>query len=203
MKKNLCMLTVVLLFSCFQLAVADSQSLTWKLPTQLTDFNTKLTFQVDSTWHMVHGVSSGIHGSVHQDGGLFGIDVDIPVGRLDTDNSSRDERLREIMQEKKFHNISFHSNHILSCTSAMVMRDGVCETNIEGKLKMLSTEKAISVPIHIEYNRGKNTFEIDGHTKFLWPDFGIEDPSIFIASVDPDVEIFFHTTIPAEQKEAE
>ena len=42
-----------------------------------------------------------------------------------------------------------------------------------------------------------------GKTRFLWREFGIEDPRIFIASVNPNVEINFHTTIPAERKEAE
>ena len=42
---------------------AETKLASWNLPVELTDKNTTVKFEVDSTWHMVHGTTAHISGN--------------------------------------------------------------------------------------------------------------------------------------------
>jgi len=83
----------------------------WNLPQQLSDTNTTVTFEVDSTWHLVEGKTAGIHGRVwlenQADTNSINIEVSLPVARFDTDRESRDEKLRTVMYAQRYPEVSF------------------------------------------------------------------------------------------------
>jgi hypothetical protein len=105
----------ILLLSC-QVAAADS----WNLPQELNDQNTQVTFAVDSTWHMVHGVTSGLAGKVWladpKNQASLKAEIRIPVARFNTDNASRDERLREVMAAKEYQEVVLRLNSGPDCS---------------------------------------------------------------------------------------
>ncbi|RIL10476.1 MAG: hypothetical protein DCC75_04285 [Proteobacteria bacterium] len=178
--------------------LAQSSASSWFLPLTVADGNTRLKFEVDSTWHTVHGKVSGVMGEIKlqeaEDPTSIQAHLEFPVQAFDTDNSSRDSRLREVMAEQEFPVVVFDANGLKrSCTPALVLRDGECRDELTGKLKIRAVSKEVVVPIVISGN--PTGFHVRGEFSINWPEFGVEDPSILIASVDPVVVVHFQVDL--------
>ena len=110
---------------------------------------------------------------------------------FDTDNSKRDRRMREVMSAEKFKNVTFKSSGLKqACTPGVVMRDKLCSDILVGDLTILAKTKKVEIPVFIKYV-DKNTFSVEGELHLRWAEYGIEDPSIFIARLNPVVTVFF------------
>ncbi len=193
--RNVALLFVSLISSGVFAGAVLADSSSWNLPAELNDKNTHIRFEVDSTWHMVHGETEGLRGEAKllnpEDPGSVEIDFRLPVAKFDTDNSSRDERLREVMSEEKYKDIHFHASGIEGgCSPDRVLSEGSCDGVLKGQLKMLEVEKAVDVPVSIRTGTD-GVFHIEGSYAFEWEPYGIEDPSILVAYVDPVVTVFF------------
>ncbi|MCB0339139.1 MAG: YceI family protein, partial [Bdellovibrionales bacterium] len=173
---------------------------TWYLPSGLTDSNTTVEFNVDSTWHMVEGKTAGVEGSAkladNSDPRTLVVEVKLPVAKFDTDSSKRDREMRDVMAEKEFPFVSFESTSPLAqCVPAIVLRDGSCEDILKGVLQIRDVKKDILIPIVIS-NIG-DSFEVTGAIPVKWAEFGVEDPSIFIARLDSTVNVNFKVVLKA------
>jgi polyisoprenoid-binding protein YceI len=155
----------------------------------LSPSNTTIAFTLDSTWHTVHGKANKFSGSVHGDQSwalpsLSGT-VSIAVPNLDTDNSMRDKKMQQVMHASEHPTIlfTFQGGHgDCSTTSA----EG-CRGEIPGTLTISNTSHP--VVLAVEYHNQQGRLTVDGSTTLRWADFGVEDPSILIARVDPEITI--------------
>ncbi len=162
------------------------QAIAWK-SNALDARNAEIYFEVDSTWHLVHGKVSGIRGSyVMADERSVQGELSVPVKSFNTDSESRDERLREVMAEDKFPRVSFaihRAEHL--CTPDEIDARHPCEGRLFGALTIRDVTKEVVVPFFIR--RDETRFTLTGQFAILWADYGVEDPSIFVASLYPEV----------------
>jgi polyisoprenoid-binding protein YceI len=181
----------ILLLSC-QVAAADS----WNLPQELNDQNTQVTFAVDSTWHMVHGVTSGLAGKVWladpKNQASLKAEIRIPVARFNTDNASRDERLREVMAAKEYQEVVLRLNSGPDC-SITQGELSECRGELLGSLEIRGVSKDLRLPYLIK--KDGEHYLVSGELSLMWGSFGVEDPSILIARVDPEVTIKYQVRL--------
>lgn len=171
----------------------------WKLPPQLDDNNTRISFEVDSTWVTVHGKTSGIHGSVSQEDPVapetLRGQVILPVAKFDTDNSGRDEHLREVMGEASYKNVVFNLVKLTISCQASAMKDGEsCPGQIAGELQIRDIKKSLVIPVIV--SRSSSDFKCQGKTSLAWLDYGVGDPSFVLAKLDKIVHIAFEVSFP-------
>lgn len=176
----------------------------WNLPQELNDQNLKIDFAVDSTWHLVEGATSSISGKAWldnpQDFRSVRAEISLPVATFDTQNSRRDRRMREVMQAEQFPNVNFRLEQVLEVCDPKTVKEGhVCNFRVRGVLRIRDVEKTIDWPSKISYQPALAAFKLEGKSEIDWQDFGIEDPSIFIAKVYPQAQISFVLNLPAEQ----
>ena len=174
----------------------------WPLPVSLDDSNTTVTFEVDSTWHTIHGKTSGVSGDLHladpvQPDSIRGT-ITIPVAKFDTDNSSRDSKLREVMSETKYNNVEFVLDSFAGGCPQAIPASG-CKTSAEGTLKIADHSETVKIDLTV--TRANNSTYVEGTSKLSWRAFPIEDPSIMIAKLYDDVTVKFKLALPSQQKE--
>ncbi len=177
--------------------LASAQS--WSLPAQLNDLNTAVSFEVDSTWHLVQGTTSNVTGSVRQqdpaDPLSIEVDLTIPVASFDTDWDARDEKLTVVMAAEQFAQVHFRSTRLSAdCHPLKVKNDGRCSGFLQGFLTIRDVTLPVSLPVEIV--RSGNSDTITGKLTLQWADYHVEDPSILIAKLDPTVTIAYSTEVP-------
>lgn len=176
-------------------SVVFASPLSWKTPMNLDDSNTAVSFEVDSTWHLVEGKTSGVQGGfvIDAEDRLEG-EVSVPVEKFDTDRSSRDERLREVMDEPDFKTVTFRVQSATPlCKPDAVSVNGNCDGHINGALTIRDVTKEVDVPYSIKLEGDK--YKAVGSFPIQWSEFGVEDPSILIAKVDPTAVISFSISL--------
>ena len=171
----------------------------WNLPHQINDSNTIVTFEVDSTFHLVQGKTSGITGSVKQgdtsDPLSIEVDLAIPVASFNTDWDSRDEKLATVMAAKEFQTVTFKSSRLAqSCHPLRISHEQRCAGSLEGTLTIRDVTKPVSLPVEIVREGNRDT--ISGKLTINWAEYNVEDPSILIAKLDPSVTIAYSTEVP-------
>ncbi|MCB0311411.1 MAG: YceI family protein, partial [Bdellovibrionales bacterium] len=77
---------------------------------------------------------------------------------------------------------------------AVVLRDGECKDQLKGKLKIAAKEREVQLPIVISKGNG-DSFRVRGNLPIKWSEYGIEDPSILIARLNPIVTIYFDVSL--------
>ena len=169
-------------------------ALPWGLPLEISDANAQVGFEVDSTWHLIHGKTSALTGKVwlENEGDFASIraDINIPVKRFDTDNGSRDERLREVMEEPKFSAVNFHVNGTEGlCAPEVLASEKQCQATLLGVLKIRDISREVKIPVVLRKEGDGVT--VSGSRAFDWSTFGIEDPSILVARLDKTVTVKF------------
>lgn len=179
----------------------------WNLPQDLNDHNLSVRFEVDSTWHLVEGEAPLVSGKVWlenpKDFRSVRGEIAVPVANFDTQNSRRDRRLREAMQADKFPMVSFRLELADGLCDPQIIKDGyVCDCRMHGVLKIRDVEKIIDWPSKITYDEQQSAYILEGNTKVQWQEFGVEDPSIIIAKVDPTAAIKFILVLRAQSPKA-
>jgi polyisoprenoid-binding protein YceI len=178
----------------------------WHLPQNLSDTNVSVRFTLDSTWHTIHGVTSGITGKAslkdQSDPSSVQMLLTIPVRKFDTDSGSRDRKMRKVMAADTFPDVIFTGAGLLNgCSPEQVQKDGSCSDRIRGKLTIRDVTKQIELPVVIAQNEAG--YQITGEIPITWGEYNVEDPSILIASVDPVVEISFKVVMNPVSSERE
>ena len=177
-----------------QLSLADP----WNTPATLSDSNTTVSFAVDSTFHYVEGHTKGITGRAWlespSDYRSIRAELSLPVAQFDTDSARRDARMREVL----------HADTSPAVQVAVAGSDSVCDPDgitaatpcsmaLTTKLTINQTTKTMSIPATI--TRNGDSFIVTGSSSLQWADYGVEDPSILIARLDPTVTINFSITL--------
>lgn len=202
--KNIPHLLISLVSLCLLVSIdasAERRQANWYLPQKLSDANMQIEFEVDSTWHTVHGKTSSITGharlSKSDDPTALDILIELPVAMLNTADEDRDAELRSIMAVDQYPTIRLNAaNAPLRCVPAAVVEQGQCSDTLMAKLTIRATTTELEVPIVIRAEPGR--FAVSGTFKIRWAEYGVEDPSIFlIATVDPIVEIKFKVQLSA------
>jgi polyisoprenoid-binding protein YceI len=194
MKPRIFLATLVIL----TLTPLTSRAETWQLPTELNDSNTSITFEVDSTFHTVHGSTKNISGSAKlldkKDPLSIRVDITVPVSPFNTSSESRDERLREVMAADSFPVITFTATRLSSnCTPDKVTTTQPCKGEMSGLLTIRDVAKPVQLPTEI--SRTEESYTIKGQLPLTWSEYHVEDPSILIARLDPTVTISYETHI--------
>lgn len=182
--------------------VGPAHADTWNLPSSLNDSNTKVSFAVDSTWHMVNGTTSNLNGSValkdKNDPLSIVVDLKIQVKTFDTDWDSRDEKLQECMASDTYPIASFVSTRLSdSCKPTVIDIAGKCSGTLTGTITMRDVSKEVALPVSITKER--DSYLISGVLPVKWAEYNIEDPSILIAKLDPIVTISYETRVPLKR----
>jgi polyisoprenoid-binding protein YceI len=150
-------------------------------------------------WHLIEGRTSGLTGRVWlanpKDPLSVQASIEFPVARFNTEGEMRDERMREVMD-------STHSPHVTllveslkpECTPATFKSVGRCGARVSTRLKIRGVEQPLE--IHAELVTNQREGVLRGETRCRWADFGVEDPSILVARLDPEVVITYSVTIP-------
>ena len=83
----------------------------WNLPAHITDDQISVSFEVDSTWHLVHGTTSGVTGDVWlanpNDPHSVRARIVFPILNFHTNKESRDLRLLEVVHADRFSVVTF------------------------------------------------------------------------------------------------
>jgi polyisoprenoid-binding protein YceI len=174
---------------------AYSEPHPWNLPAVLSTLNTSITFELDTTWHTVHGEAKQISGrawlTTPADYKSVRLELTIPVSSLDTGSESRDEEMRDSMDAEAFPNISFVSEPLREvCAPAALAEGSSCPFAGSGTVTIrdVSRQVPLSGTISREPSGG---FKVSGDTTLKWDEFGIKDPSILIAKVHSETKIHF------------
>jgi polyisoprenoid-binding protein YceI len=164
----------------------------WNLPATLTTKNTNITFEVDSTWHTVHGKVKQLEGVAKSfqpsDPSAVQVVVSFPVTAMDTDNSSRDEKLYSIMASDQHPKVVFEASRLDGgCSPLSLGEREVCKGVLNGHLSIRGVKKSLQLPVEIA--RSTKGFKVVGKVTFNWLEYGVEDPSFILAKVDPMVTV--------------
>ncbi len=194
------LILVVLVFSV-HIANAEEAVKTWTLPVKVSDKNTKVTFKVDTTWHWVHGKTKGLSGLVtlsdNADPLSIVSEIHVPAGTIDTGWSMRNSSLYEHMGTESFPEIIWKSTKLEGdCTPTKLAAEKICKGQLVGSLTIRDVTMVEKLPVTIELK--DDTFYVGGEITFGWAKFNVEDPSIFGASVEPNVTVEYEMAIPAE-----
>lgn len=179
----------------------------WNLPAAINDANGHVAFDVDSTWHLIKGKTKDLTGKAWlenpKDFRSVRAEMQLPVESFNTGSESRDERMREVMHAEAYPTVSFSLRNIRGlCAPESIPDKGVCPVTFEGSLTMSNTTKQIEIPATV--SRDGRNFVMAGNVDILWPEFGIEDPSMLIARLDHTAKVAFNLTLyhPTEIREA-
>lgn len=195
-----------LIFFCGSLKAEPSARATralewgWKLPQNLSDTNTTVRFYLDSTWHNLHGSSSGISGRAWlenaEDPLSLRATLNFPVTRLTTGGEMRDERMREVMDSNHHRYVTLAIDFFEpKCPTISLMHGEPCPTELKARLSIRGNERAIVLPGIL--TRTRDSVSLSGEVTFSWLDFGVEDPSILIAKLEPTMKAAYTVTLPA------
>lgn len=171
----------------------------WQMPCHLSNANTKIQFEVDSTWHKIVGKVKEVNGeawlSNENDPNSIRAKIIFPVVGFDTDSESRDEELRHDMHADVYPNVEFE---LLRVNDICLDLDQgiVCNIALLGNLIISGVQKEVVIPGSLFLDKG--VYKVSGSFPVKWAEFGVEDPSILIAKLDPIAFIKFNLEIPAK-----
>lgn len=173
----------------------------WQMPCPLSETNTTVQFEVDSTWHKIVGKVKGFSGeawlSNDKDPNSIRAKIIFPVVGFDTDSEGRDEELRHDMHSDIYPNVEFELSSVNNiCPSIDLVRGKVCEISLLGNLSISGIKKQVTIPGSLLLNN--NIYKVKGTFPVTWGEFGVEDPSILIAKLDPIAYVGFTLDIPVK-----
>lgn len=115
------------------------------------------------------GINRDIHGKVLS--GFRQGKIYIRSGRFDSDNTTRDKHIREILQADTYPNIVF----IIHGVEGIDHRSEG-EATLHGQLKIFEQSRTLAIPIR--WKRHPSNMILEGKTSIFYRDFGIEPPTL-------------------------
>jgi polyisoprenoid-binding protein YceI len=144
----------------------------------------KISWNVDSTMHMVHGTFALKAGSIHfdQSSGRAGGEIVVSAMSGESGNTSRDEKMhKEVLESGKYPDAIFRPSKIEGKVSSSESSD----VKVHGTLLLHGSSHEIVVPLHSELTaeiwKGTGKFEVP---YIAW---GLKNPSNFLLKVQPVV----------------
>jgi polyisoprenoid-binding protein YceI len=161
-------------------------------PTTLTldPAATQVEFEVDSTLHRVEGTAHLVSGVLHFDpaGGAASGAIEVDATSLETGNGWRDDKLHSNVLDSEHHpRIVFRPEQLV-----VVSRSGSeAEVRVEGTLELHGQSRPLSITATVRLTGPEA--ELDAHFPVPYLDWGCEDPSTFLLSVDKVVQVHVRT----------
>ena len=146
----------------------------------------EISFEVGSTLHTVEGTARLVSGVLHFDpaGGPAGGTIEVDATSLETGNGMRDDKLHgSVLESQRYPRIVFHASRLV------VPGPGESGTDVrmEGTLDLHGGSWPLTIPATV--HRTGETVEIEAHFPVPFVEWGLEDPSIFLLSVDKVVQV--------------
>ncbi len=166
--------------------VQSVQTVTHGVALTVDPARSKISWNVDSTLHMVHGTFALKNGSMHfdQESGKADGEIVVFATSGDSGNSSRDEKMhKEVLESGKYPDAVFRPSQV----EGKVANSGSSDVKVHGTFLLHGTEHEITVPVHAELD-GDNW---KGSGKFDVPyiQWGLKSPSNFVLKVQPVVNV--------------
>lgn len=188
-------------FTSTGFAQAAPGSTPWKLPLSLSERNTVVTFDVDTTWHVVHGVAQKVQGEISSSDPANPLaiqgEIRFPVAAMDTGWDARDDSFYEHIESEKFNHVVFTIASVGGDCAIDTLGVKPCAVKINGSLTIRDVKKDVSLDAMITSSDAGYT--VSGKTVLQWASYGMKDPSIIVAKVQPDVTVNFAVTLPADK----
>jgi polyisoprenoid-binding protein YceI len=128
-------------------------------------------------------------------GGLYHIEVNIPIRSFDSDEDERDRDVAKILKADKRPELTFKSDSYAPEKWREMFAKG--EFELPGQLFI--GEKSYPLKLASRYQELQDSGEIDGTGKVKFQDFDLRPPKAgggIFASVKPDLELHFHFVSP-------
>lgn len=124
-------------------------------------------------------------------GGLYHIEVNIPIRSFESGDSERDRDVMKILKAEERPELTFKS----ASRTANQWRDLFAKKDfvLEGELSI--GPKSFPVKMGSRYSEHEENAEIEGSTKVKFEDFGLHPPKVaggIVASVKQDLELHYH-----------
>ncbi len=183
------------ILACLTAATLQAEPLSsWPATLELNPKNTRVYYLVETSLLDFQGQAQELSGSLHrQESGkdpVLSGKIRFSVTGLESGNDSRDTAMFNHMQSERFPDITFKLKSTRSlCPPEEVARGRICEFEAIGNLTVRDTDKLIALDCQARYI--DEHYEISGRGRFKWTDFGISDPSFFIAQVYEDMTVMF------------
>lgn len=170
----------------------------WNLPKKVSTQNTEVSFLLDSTWHDTSFKVNQVDGNVWlgdpKDFKSLKAKIAMPVSRFDSENETRDEKMRDVMAADLFPEVIFELSKVDGLPDPKDMVEGKSyPITINGDLKIRDFRKAIEIKSSIK--KTNDNFDIAGDVVIDWSEYGVEDPSIIIAKVYKDLKVTFKMSL--------
>jgi len=146
----------------------------------------EISFEVDSTLHTVEGTARLVSGELRFDpaGGPAEGAIEVDATSLDTGNGMRDDKLHgSVLESKRYPRIVFHPSRLV------VASPGEADTDVrvEGTLDLHGGSWPLTIPATV--HRTGETVELEARFPVPFVEWGLEDPSNFLLSVDKIVQV--------------
>lgn len=198
MKNVLKLLLTALIFNT---AFAE-ESNTWLLPLTINDQNTTVGFDVNTTWHVVHGKISNSTGTISlldQKSPLSVVsEIHFQVKSFDTGWDKRNESLWDHMKADKFPEVILKTTSVVGDCNPEKVGSGDCKAKLVGTLSICDVTKPVEVDVVI--SKKTDSYVVAGYYSFKWADYNVDDPSILVAKVDPVVNVSYSVKLPIATK---
>lgn len=124
-------------------------------------------------------------------GGLYHIEVNIPIRSFSSGDSERDRDVMKILKAEQRAELTFKT----TAQTAAQWRELFAQKNFDMDGQLTIGEKSFPVKMSAIYSETEEQAEIDGSTRVRFEDFGLRPPKVgggIIASVKPELELHFH-----------
>lgn len=165
----------------------------------LSPNNAQVTFDVDSTWHTVHGTVGAVQGtlSTTSPANLATLHGDIHLGvkSFNTENARRDSRMLEVLAAEAFPEVVYHLEKIEGKCAIETLQVGQsCDDTALGELTI--RDHTLAVPLALHIDKAEDGLTVTGESQLQWGDYGVEDPSILVAKLDKTVAVHLTVNLP-------
>lgn len=212
--KKLIILILTLIVNVSVLFAAPKAVPLFPTPAELNDNSVKVKFEVDSTWHLIKGTTSGLTGKIERQvetPGDIAVTLSLPVVKFNTEKEARDERMREVMAEPEFPQVTVTARGSIAecdqryaevascrddsaeCAGRLLPGTIFCSGTLYGEISIRGVSKPIVLDFKVEPTEGG--FKIAGQQLLKWSDHNVEDPSIFIAKLKREVLISYELSV--------
>lgn len=145
-------------------------------------------FEAHATLHSFEGHAGTFEGTLDTDG-LTGTLI-VPVRTLSTGIGARDARMRgESLDAARFPDVRFVVDRIEGDTAIVRGQAGSGTVTLVGALTVRDVSRPVRVMATV--SREGAGLRLRGRHEVRWTDFGVPDPSVLVARLDPAVVVVF------------
>jgi polyisoprenoid-binding protein YceI len=124
--------------------------------------------------------------------------VSLPVDRFATGGESRDTKMKEVMHADTHPEVTFQLDGVTEGGARCPVEEHECAYTASGSLTISGHTEQVKFPLRVRPTSA--VYEATAELDLKWADYGVEDPSILIATLDPIVHVSVRVIIPMNSK---